>query len=44
MLSVWSNFHAKRANIERYSISITNSLLVSLIILDYDVNCFDILF
>ena len=44
ILSVWSNFQAKRANIMHYSISIINSLLVSLIIHDYDVNSFDILF
>ena len=44
ILSVWSHFQVKRANIEHYNISIINSFLVSLIIHDYDFNSLDILF
>ena len=44
ILSAWSNFQAKRANIEHYSISIINSLLVLLIIHENDVKYFDISF
>ena len=44
ILSVSSNLQAKQANIEHYSISIINSLLVLRIIHDYEIDSFDISF